>query len=242
VPRFDDVPDVSPEVRRAIQRRRFLRLATAGTVVTALGAYWMLADDERTARARKEVLPDGRRRLPPGQRVLEKLKDMGGLPGNPSRADYRLRVHGAVDEPRLFDYRELLATSQLDERIDVHCVTGWSVLDARWQGVSIRQLASLVGVQPEVTHVVFEGARGYTANVPLQNALAAGAMVAHRHDKKPLAEPHGAPMRALIPDLDFWKSAKWLTGIRFETRDIPGYWEIRGYHNRGDPWLEERYG
>lgn len=232
----------TPEVLRAMERRRFIRLAAAGTVVSALGAWYVLAEDEATRVAREQKLDDGRPRLPPGQKVIKKLKDMGGIVGDPSKANFSLKVHGEVDEPFILDFEELLALPQHDIEADVHCVTGWSVLGAHWRGVQISRLAEMAGLRPQATHVVFEAARGYTANLPIAHALAPDALVAHRHLEQPLAKPHGAPARALIPSLYFWKSAKWLTGIRFETRDIPGYWEIRGYHGRGDPWLEERYG
>lgn len=239
---FDRIPDVSPEVFRAMQRRKFLRTAAAGTVITALGAWWVLADDEATARAREQSLPDGRPRLPPGQKVITRLKPMGGLRGDPSRSAFRLHVHGAVEKPFVLDFEQLLALPQVERELDVHCVTGWSVLGASWQGVTLRTLAEKAGLKAEASHVIFESARGYTANVPLADALAPDVMVAHRHLGQPLATRNGAPVRALVPNLYFWKSAKWLTGIRFETRSISGYWEIRGYHDRGDPWLEQRYG
>jgi len=90
--------------------------------------------------------------------------------------------------------------------------------------------------------VVFEAAAGYTANCRLRDAMEEHAMVTWELDDKPLRRPHGAPVRALVPDLYFWKSAKWLTGIKFVRRDEPGFWEVRGYHNHADPWNEERYG
>jgi DMSO/TMAO reductase YedYZ molybdopterin-dependent catalytic subunit len=78
--------------------------------------------------------------------------------------------------------------------------------------------------------------------VRLSEALRDDVLVAHRLEGKPLGRAHGAPVRGLVPPLYFWKSAKWLTGIRFVARDEPGYWETRGYHNHADPWKEERYG
>jgi DMSO/TMAO reductase YedYZ molybdopterin-dependent catalytic subunit len=138
--------------------------------------------------------------------------------------------------------RELLAMDQTEQRLDVHCVTGWSVLDAKWRGVALAALASRVGVQKAARYVIFEGAHGYSANVPLREALQPQVMIAHRLDGRSLGRAHGAPVRAVVPELYFWKSAKWLTGIRFVARDRPGYWERRGYHNHGDPWKEERYG
>jgi DMSO/TMAO reductase YedYZ molybdopterin-dependent catalytic subunit len=226
-----------------MQRRTFLRAVTAGTAVAALGgAAYVLADDEEAKRARATPRPDGRPRLPPNQYLLKRLRPMGGDEGDPSPAGWRLRVHGEVDNPLVVDFAALLAMPQVEQDCDVHCVTKWSVLGARFTGVRVRELASRAKVRPSAHHVVFEAARGYTSNVPLHEALAPNVLVAHRLDGTPLAREHGAPTRALVPDLYFWKSAKWLTGIRFVATDQPGYWETRGYHNHADPWQEERYG
>ena len=166
---------------------------------------------------------------------------MGGIAGDPSRKAFHLKVHGAVEHPFMMDFTELLAMPQTERDLDVHCVTGWSRLDVPWQGVRIRDLAERAGVKPEARHVIFEAAAGYTANVRLDEALHEDNLVAHRVDGAPLAGRHGAPVRAVVPGLYFWKSAKWLTGIRFVEKDRPGYWEVRGYNNHADPWLEERY-
>ena len=224
-----------------LERRTFLRRAAAGTIVVAFGGglYW-LARDEVTEAARRQKLPDGRPRLPDGQRVLSALRPMGGEPGNPSPGKFRLRVHGDVKRPLELDY-EALKVGAAEERADVHCVTGWSVLDAKWKGLRLVDLAERAGVRDSARFVIFEAAWGYTANLPLANALEPNVLVAYRLDDKPLSRAHGAPVRAVVPGLYFWKSAKYLTGIRFSKTDSPGYWEVRGYHNRGDPWLEERY-
>src|SRR5690606_21764850 len=149
--------------------------------------------------------------------------------------------HGAVDEPYELDFAGLLAMGAVTRRSDVHCVTGWSVLSAKWTGVTVQALAERAGLQGTARHVIFEAAAGYTANVRLREALADDVMVAWELDGQPLRRPHGAPVRAVVPDLYFWKSAKYLTGIRFVARDEPGYWETRGYNNHADPWKEERH-
>ncbi len=237
-----DTYAVADAAARDNDRRRFLRLAGIGGAVAALGAWWMFADDDRTAAARRETLANGRPRLPPGQKVLRKLKPMGGVPGSPNKSEFCLRVHGDVEQPFTIDFAELLAMPQQDLELDVHCVTGWSVLGESWVGVPIAELAARAKLHDDVRHVILEGAHGYTANVRLDEALAPGSMIAHRHAGELLAERNGAPARALIPALYFWKSSKWLTGIRFSRADQPGFWEVRGYHNHADPWLEERYG
>lgn len=221
---------------RLTARRRFLAQAAAGTVIAVLGGLWVLDDD-----AHAETRPDGRERVPPGQRVIKRLKPMGGEEGDPSPGAFKLEVHGEVEEPFTLDFKELTGMPQTTQKADVHCVTGWTVLDAQWTGVLVKQLAERAKLMKSARHVIFEGAHGYTANVPLREALKPNCMVVHRLDGQPLADSHGAPVRGLVPDLYFWKSAKWLTGIRFAAKDAPGYWEVRGYNNHGDPWKEERY-
>lgn len=232
----------SAELERLLSRRRFVEKAVNGSVIVALGGGLYAFSDELTRTASAETRKDGRRRVPPGQRVIEALKPMGGEPGDPNPARLRLRVHGEVAAPFELSFADLLALPQQDRKLDVHCVTGWSVLGARFQGVSLRTLAERARPKPSARFVVFEAAHGYTSNVPVREALADNVLVAHRLSGAALPRAHGGPLRAVVPDLYFWKSAKWLTGIRFVARDEPGYWETRGYHNHADPWREERHG
>jgi DMSO/TMAO reductase YedYZ molybdopterin-dependent catalytic subunit len=234
-----DRPD--PSLARTIARRDFIRKAASGTVIAAMGGGLYAISDHLTSEAKAQTRADGRPRVPPGQRVISALKPMGGTPGDPARSSVKIKVHGEVESPFEVDFRELLAMDVVDTRCDVHCVTGWSMLDARWKGVRVKTLAERAGVKDSARHVIFEAAHGYTANVRLKEALADNVMVAWEHDGRPLRRPHGAPIRAVVPDLYFWKSSKWLTGIRFTRRDQPGYWETRGYNNHADPWKEERY-
>lgn len=232
-----------PAVQRSMTRRRLILAAAAGTGVVALGRYlYGLAPDDRTRAAREERLPDGRPRLPPGQRLLQELRQMGGVPGDPSPRAYRLRIFGEVKRPLELSYARLLELPQVEQSSDVHCVTGWSLFDGQWGGVQVAHLAELAGIKETARHVIFEAAHGYTTNVPLEEALRPSVLVAHHLGGEPLEQWHGAPVRGLVPHLYFWKSAKWLTGIRFSAADEPGFWETRGYHNHADPWLEERYG
>jgi len=231
------------ETLKQMRRREFIRRAAEGSLLTAIaGGIYYFSTDSLTREAQAQTLPDGRSRLPPGQRVIEKLKAMGGQEGDASFSGFRLQVHGTVEAPRIFDFRALQEAGVIEQKADVHCVTGWSVLDATWTGVRIDALARLVMVKPTTRHVIFEAAHGYTANVPLADALLPSSMVAWKLDGETFATEHGAPVRGLVPHLYFWKSAKWLTAIRFSGSDEPGYWETRGYHNRADPWREERHG
>lgn len=230
-------------VAKSQSRREFIRKAAAGTALVALGGgIYRLASDDLTKEAQASRRPDGRPRLPPGQRVLKELRPMGGRPSSGRTKDFRLKVHGLVSTELNIDYRELLKLERSNVKADVHCVTGWSMLGGTWTGVKVAHLAKLAGVKSSARHVIFEAAHGYTANVPLKEATADNVMVSWRLNGRPFGKNHGSPVRGLVPDLYFWKSAKWLKGIRFVSRDKPGYWEVRGYHNHADPWREERYG
>lgn len=241
-PNLSDYSD-DPAVRRRMARREFVLKAAKGSAIVALGgAVWHFAGDRLTREARAQTRPDGRPRLPPGQRVIRQLKPMGGQQGDPRKSKWSMRVTGAVDSPLEVGFRDILDMDVVTRTVDVHCVTGWSVLGATFRGVRIADLAKKAGVQKRARYVVFEAAHGYTANVPIKEALADNALVTWELDGKNLARPHGAPVRSLVPDLYFWKSAKWLTGIKFVVADEPGYWETRGYHNHADPWREQRYG
>lgn len=238
-------PDLDrfPELKKQWERRQFLKSALAGTAFMALGGTLLrLAADDLTRSARAEKRADGRSRLPPGQRTLEALRAMGGDEGDGKVESFKLKVHGAVKKPFEVDYANLLKLPQVEKEADVHCVTGWSLLGAVYKGVQVSKLAELAEMKSDAKFVIFEAAHGYTANVPLKEATADNALITYRMNGKPFAIEHGAPVRGLVPDLYFWKSAKWITGVRFVREDEPGYWETRGYHNHADPWKEERYG
>jgi DMSO/TMAO reductase YedYZ molybdopterin-dependent catalytic subunit len=239
------LPDLDryPELKRAWDRRQLIKSAAAGTVFMAFGgALLRIAADDLTRTARAEKRPDGRPRLPPGQRAIQALRPMGGEEGDGDVKKFRLRVTGLVKTPFEVDYAGLLKLPQVDKMADVHCVTGWSMLGGMWKGVQISMLAEKAGIKPEARHVIVEAAHGYTANVPLKEAFADTSLITYRLNGKPFQLQHGAPVRGLVPDLYFWKSAKWITGLRFVKDDRPGFWEVRGYHNHADPWKEERYG
>lgn len=226
-----------------LERREFIKKAAAGTVLVALGGgLYRIASDDLTRRARAEVRADGKRRLPPGQKVLESLRPMGGEPGSPRTKDFRLRVYGEVEKELTIGFDELMKMEQVEQVADVHCVTGWSMLGGRWKGVRLETLAKRARLKKTANFVILEAAHGYTANISTREAMKPNVLVAHALDGRPFKRQHGAPVRALVPDRYFWKGPKWLTGIRFVKRDKPGYWETRGYHNVADPWREQRYG
>ena len=184
-----------------------------------------------------------RRRLPPGQRLTDgwPVLHYGAIP-EIELAGWELRVFGLVEEERQLNWDEFMALPQVQLRSDIHCVTSWSKFDNDWEGVRFRDVMALVAVRPEAKHVMFHCYGGYTTNVPLGELLGDDILLAHTHNGRPLSPEHGGPLRGMIPQLYFWKSAKWVRGIEFIAEDRPGFWEIYGYHMHGDPWTEERYG
>lgn len=181
-------------------------------------------------------------RLPPGQHLTQDwpVLDLGITP-NISRDRWRLDVYGAVETPLFWDFAQFSAQPQSSFTSDIHCVTTWSRYDNRWDGLSTRTLLEACGPKPDARFVVLESHDGYTTNLALEDFAAEDALLAHTWQGAPIERDHGGPVRAIIPHLYFWKSAKWLQRIEFRTYDKPGYWEVRGYHHRGDPWQEQRY-
>ncbi len=187
--------------------------------------------------------PDQTMRLPPGQRLVQNFPvlDLGVQPAIPLD-HWMLAIDGEVERPAVLDWAAFRALPQITDVSDVHCVTQWSRYDNRWEGVATRTLAELVGVTDKARHVILHAFDGYTTNVRLEHFLEDDCLVAHSHDGAPLTREHGGPARLVIPRYYFWKSAKWIKRIEFSAVDKPGFWEVRGYHDIGDPWLEQRYG
>jgi DMSO/TMAO reductase YedYZ molybdopterin-dependent catalytic subunit len=189
----------------------------------------------RTAR------PEGER-LPPGQHLVRDwpVLDLGVQP-KIDPAHWTLRVFGAVEEAITWDWAAFMAQEQRQEVTDIHCVTTWSRYDNRWDGVSTHTVLDAVRPLASAAFVVLHSHDGYTTNLPLADFAAPDAILAHHWEGKPLTTEHGGPVRLVVPHLYLWKSAKWLQRIEFVTADKAGFWEVRGYHDRGDPWQEQRY-
>ena len=181
-------------------------------------------------------------RLPPGQHLVRDwpVLDLGVTPNVP-RERWTLDVDGAVATKIHWDWAAFQAQKQETRTTDIHCVTTWSRYDNRWQGLPTRRLLDIVQPTDDARFVVLQSSDGYTTNLPLEDFAAPDAMIVHSWEGKPLTRDHGGPVRLIVPHLYLWKSAKWLKAISFKTADEPGFWEVRGYHDRGDPWTEQRY-
>jgi DMSO/TMAO reductase YedYZ molybdopterin-dependent catalytic subunit len=182
-------------------------------------------------------------RLPPGQYLTEKwpVLHAGTIPET-DLATWDFRVFGEVEEPVTLAHDELLALPATEVTVDIHCVTRWSRFDATFRGVHWRELAKLVRPEPSARFVVAHAEQGFTSNVPLAALEDEHSLVAYEADGAPLTPEHGWPLRLVVPQRYFWKSAKWLRAIELTAADRPGFWERYGYHNEADYWKEQRYG
>jgi DMSO/TMAO reductase YedYZ molybdopterin-dependent catalytic subunit len=153
--------------------------------------------------------------------------------------EWDFSIVGEVDEPKRWTWEEFQTLPSEQITTDIHCVTKWSKLGTRWEGISVETL--LEGVETSAEYVLAFCDGGYTANLPLADVTGGKAWVAYSYDGVPLEPQHGGPARLLVPHLYFWKSAKWVRGLRLLSHDEPGFWESLGYHNYGDPWREQRY-
>jgi DMSO/TMAO reductase YedYZ molybdopterin-dependent catalytic subunit len=182
-------------------------------------------------------------RIPPGQIVTKgwPVLHAGTVPYKLTRENYTLKLSGDVEVPQTLSFSELLALPQKEVTTDIHCVTSWTKLDTVWTGVPFRAIVDRVKPHPTAHFVIEECEQGFTTSLPIEPLMDETVLVAHTVAGAPLPPEHGGPVRMFVPKRYFYKSAKWLRGLRFVEKDEPGFWEVRGYSNVADPWLETRY-
>jgi DMSO/TMAO reductase YedYZ molybdopterin-dependent catalytic subunit len=194
----------------------------------------------RQLNEREKAVAD---RLPPGQYLTEKwpVLHYGKVP-KVDLATWDFQIDGLVERPVRLTYEQFKGLPRKQVQADVHCVTRWSLLDSSWEGVPVAEVLMLVTLKPEATHVMVRAEHGFTANLSLDDFVHDENMLVDTRNGEPISPEHGWPLRLFVPHLYFWKSAKWVRGLQFMAGDKPGFWEQYGYHMRGDPWQEERYG
>jgi len=206
---------------------------------------WKKLIDAKIALARRGAQPGKthpNQRVPAGQTLVTDFPvlDLGIRPAV-SPANWKLQVYGLVGQPLELDWTAFRALPQTVDTSDFHCVTRWSQLDMTWEGVLARDLLALAAPLPQAKYVTLHSYDGYTTNLPLEALLDDDVLVAHSVLGAPLTAEHGGPVRLVVPKRYAWKSAKWLKAIELHAEDRPGFWEVRGYHNDADPWLEQRF-
>jgi len=186
--------------------------------------------------------------MPPGQSLTEKFPVLTYEPASQwpriGLDQWELDVQGLVKHPLHLTHHELVQRFEVvDQTFDIHCVTRWSKLDTSWRGVRVKDVLAAAQPLPEARFLIAHSYTGYTANVPLDHALAPNSLITWQYDGAPLSPDHGGPVRLIVdPEtLYFWKSAKFLRALELTSQDSPGFWERLGYHNRGNIWSEERF-
>ena len=193
-------------------------------------------------RGAKPGAANANQQVPAGQTEVNNfpILDLGIVP-EIDTTNWQLRIYGLVEHELNLDWAAFQQLPQVSDISDFHCVTRWSQLDMDWSGVSAQHLLMLAAPLENAKYVTLHGFDGYTTNIDLNALLDDDVIVAHSVLGKPLTREHGGPVRMVVPKRYAWKSAKWLKGIELHAEDRPGFWEVRGYHNYADPWLEQRF-
>ncbi len=199
------------------------------------------ATEKRPVGKSKPPQPQ-KNRIPPGQHVTKNwpLLDLGYQPAI-DKCDWSLSLSGLIDQPCKLTWDDFQALPQIDTVSDIHCVTAWSRLDNHWRGVATQEILALARPKAEARFVLLKSYDGYSTNLPLAAFADSDVLLATHWEGEPLSRDHGGPVRLILPKLYLWKSPKWIRDIRFMDEDLRGFWEVRGYHNEGDPWKEQRY-
>ena len=182
-------------------------------------------------------------RLPPGQYDTGSQWPVLTAEATPrlDTGTWTFTVEGLVEQPTTWTWDEIHALTPSTYDGAIHCVTTWSKFDMTFSGVSVDTLLAAAKPSSSASYVLAFSHTGYTTNLPLADVTDGKAWVVWDVNGGPLAREHGGPARLLVPHLYVWKSAKWVAGLRLLDHDEQGFWERNGYHDRGDPWLEQRY-
>jgi DMSO/TMAO reductase YedYZ molybdopterin-dependent catalytic subunit len=233
-----DKPDLVERRQKYIQRQ--IELDKGAVNVTVRG---------QAPRGSGPANRDGMPKLPVGQHEVKNwpVLDLGEQPDVDLKA-WTLEVGGLVEHPCSLSWDQFLSLPQVDDVSDFHCVTTWSRYDNHWRGVRFRTIAELTVPRPDAHHVLCTGADfqpgssiPYTTNLPLARAIETNVLLVHTWEGRPLPREHGGPCRMITPKLYAWKGAKWIRKIEFLAADQKGFWEVRGYSNSAEPWLNDRY-
>ena len=180
-------------------------------------------------------------RVPPKQHLSKGFPVLTyGETPQVSIEDWQLKVWGLV-QPKTFSWSEMMAMPKSNFTADFHCVTHWSKLDVQWTGIKVTDFMQFVEVDPQAIHIMEHCYGGYTTNISIEDFLREENFFAYQVFDEPLSADHGGPLRLVVPHLYAWKSGKWINGLEFLDHEELGFWELNGYHKRGEPWAEERY-
>ena len=183
----------------------------------------------------KKVPDELAARVPPGQVLTEKWPVLTyGLTPRFDPKKWTFRCFGLVEEEVSWTWDEFRALPRSEVACDIHCVTRWSRLGNRFEGVHIREILARVRLRPEAKYAMIHADPDYTTNLALSDLVDDDVVLALSHDGQALTPDHGGPLRLVVPKLYFGKSATWLRGFEVLDGTPPGVWEIHGYHMRAE--------
>lgn len=197
--------------------------------------------EERQQDLIAELDAQGKPKLPPGQHVVDVIPVMKSNPSPRTIEDWKFHLTGEVENEFLFNWEQFQALPFTSQISDLHCVTGWSMLDVPVGGVRMKDLIEMAQPTGKAKHVITDCEHGYTTNITLADALQDDVLICTTMFSDPLLQKYGGPARGMIPFKYYYKSGKWATGLRLTEIDEPGYWETKGYSNTADPWSQDRY-
>jgi DMSO/TMAO reductase YedYZ molybdopterin-dependent catalytic subunit len=183
-------------------------------------------------------------RLPPGQRLVTKfpILSIDETPSfDPEKDNWNVEITGLVEKPQKWNWKEFIKLPKTELTTDFHCVTGWSKFDIKWGGVSFKTICELTKPLSTAIAVTSYGNQFYTSSCTIKDMLEGNTILAYELQGEPLDPDHGGPVRLIVPKIYAYKSTKWLKRLDFTAEWERGFWEQRGYNNRANPWLEERY-
>ena len=191
----------------------------------------------------RRTSPNVEQPMPPGQRFISTFPIYDIVAPRPAvdLTSYRFVVDGAVENELVLTWKELMDLPKIELIADFHCVTRWSKPSLTWIGIPLEVILERVRPKASAVQVMAHSLDGYTTNVPMPYLTAGDVILAVALNGRPLTPEHGAPLRLIVPQLYAWKSAKYLCRLEFQFDTKPGFWEERGYHLIGDPWLEQRF-
>ncbi len=188
------------------------------------------------ARGDRPDLP----RIPPGQTVAQNwpVLHYGEVPAG--TRPWRVRLFGAVQREVYLPLEEIQRLRSADIPADVHCVSGWSLLDNAWTGAPFTAVEAMARPLPSARFLMAHAAGGWSTNIPLTDCRRPDVALVWARNGVPLPAVHGGPLRLLVPHLYLWKSCKWLVALEWMIQDRPGFWEKDSKYTNLDPWAAVR--
>jgi len=146
---------------------------------------------------------------------------------------YRLQIDGMVERPTNLTYDQITTYTPVSKVVTLNCVEGWS-FTSKWTGVPVKTLLDMTGINENATAVIFFSEDSYSTAHDLDYLIDNNIMLAYRINDLTLPPDRGFPLQLVAEGKYGYKWAKWIDHIELVNSSYKGYWESRGYNNKGD--------